>query len=252
MPNRLNLKERLKRSNTPTAISRRIQSSKSFTYLKRSYSSISRPRSHDPYIRMAIFLLGGGLVFSTLIYRAISDNRPYRRDLFIDSAPVQELITGQSAWTVGDHKIFPLARFSLHGRVLRAERYRWSEQAKLAPIDLSVSWGQLSRAEILEQISISTAFRSVRCRPRGDTYPLPFPEVISSMTNLHLIPASEEIKDLLFDVERDDEVKISGTLVEVQSDAFETWRSSLSRDDLGTGAWEIVWVEKFSIVSRAP
>jgi hypothetical protein len=44
-------------------------------------------------------------------------------------------------------------------------------------------------------------------------------------------------------VRRHDLIELSGYLVEVRHGDGWTWRSSLSRDDAGAGACEVVWVE---------
>ena len=56
-------------------------------------------------------------------------------------------------------------------------------------------------------------------------------------------------KDILDDVIRGNIILISGKLVNVNKIGNKwTWKSSTKRDDTGSGACEILWVEEISII----
>ena len=72
--------------------------------------------------------------------------------------------------------------------------------------------------------------------------PIPLDEIVRSSANMHMIPADEAVAAALRQVGKDDRVRIDGWLVEVQADDGWRWRSSLTRDDQGQGACEVVYV----------
>ena len=59
---------------------------------------------------------------------------------------------------------------------------------------------------------------------------------------MHMIPASESVARALAAVRKDDRVRIDGWLVEAKATDGWHWRSSLSREDTGAGACEVVYV----------
>jgi hypothetical protein len=69
---------------------------------------------------------------------------------------------------------------------------------------------------------------------------------------MHLIPASDEVRQALARVKRHELVTISGYLVAVQHPDGWRWRSSVSRTDSGGGACELIWVERAERAAIAP
>ena len=65
---------------------------------------------------------------------------------------------------------------------------------------------------------------------------------------MHMVPASREVERALKSVRPGQEVALSGYLIEARAPDGWRWRSSLTREDTGAGACELVWVER--IVTR--
>ena len=64
---------------------------------------------------------------------------------------------------------------------------------------------------------------------------------------MHMIPATAEVERRLLHVRSGQVVALTGYLVEVHGlDGFR-WRSSLTREDTGNGACELVWVDKLEV-----
>ena len=76
------------------------------------------------------------------------------------------------------------------------------------------------------------------------SYPIPKKEIEISSSNMHIIPANEEIEDALDDLLVGEIIYLKGYLVSVSKNNGWHWKSSLSRNDTGNGACEVVWVEK--------
>lgn len=61
---------------------------------------------------------------------------------------------------------------------------------------------------------------------------------------MHLVPATPEIAKQLQQLKKDDLVFLKGALIEIQSSDGWRWRSSLSREDTGAGACELMRVDQ--------
>ena len=139
------------------------------------------------------------------------------------------------------YRIKPLQRLSLEARVLSAERYWLDRGADLAPLDLALGWGPMSDTSVLGQISISQSGRFYFWHV--DRFPIPRHDIEVNSANMHLIPADANVESALKSVRVGQLVHIIGYLVEVTGTDGWRWRSSLSRDDTGNGACELMWVE---------
>lgn len=163
-------------------------------------------------------------------------------------SPVQEAATGLAPFEAEGFRITPLARFSATARVLGAERYRFDREADLAPVDLVLGWGPMSDSAHLDQIEITQGNRFYFWR--AETLPLPRSAIERNSANMHLIPADALVRRRLLDVRTGQVVTFEGYLVEVVSPDGWRWRSSLTREDTGQGACELVWVE--AVMVRDP
>lgn len=155
--------------------------------------------------------------------------------------PVQTSTALPTTFQSGDLSITPLANYSITAVVLSRSRYRFDAGAKIAPVDLALGWGPMSISGVVNELRISQSGRWYEYSWRNEP-PLDPTQIARNSANTHCIPASDDIRRRLLAVKRHELVTLSGYLVEVKrSDGFR-WRSSLSRDDTGGGACEIVWI----------
>lgn len=138
-----------------------------------------------------------------------------------------------------------LARFDIEARVLGKESYRFDREADLAPLDLALGWGRMSDSAVLERIAISQGSRYYFWRVAE--FPIPEREIVTHSANMHMIPATAAVEKRLQAIRPGQVVSISGYLVEARANDGWRWRSSLTRDDAGGGACELIWVEDISI-----
>jgi hypothetical protein len=158
------------------------------------------------------------------------------------AAPLQSTVPeGLALPAVGGAGLRPLAGFSVHARVLAREDYRLDRESKIAPTDLALGWGRMQHDAVLAQLDISQGSRWYRYRWRG-TPPIPIDEIVRSSANMHMIPADDAVAAALRRIERGDRVRIDGWLVEATAADGWRWRSSLTREDSGGGACELVYV----------
>lgn len=157
--------------------------------------------------------------------------------------PVQTTTGLPAPFSSGDYTVTPLAHYSITAVVLGRERYRVDPGAKLAPVDLALGWGPMSVASTLNELRITQGGRFYEYRWKGEP-PLEPEEIVRHSANTHCIPANAEVRRQLLAVRRHERVSLEGFLVLVSNPSGWTWRSSLTRDDSGGGACELLWVTK--------
>jgi hypothetical protein len=144
------------------------------------------------------------------------------------------------------YRITRRARFEINARVLSKEPYYMSREADLSPFDLALGWGVMSDQSVLDQIDISQSGRWYRTRYELPP-PIPDQQIIFNSSNMHMIPARDDIGRSLKKLREGDIITLRGYLVDVDHDSGWRWRTSMSRQDTGGGACEIVFVESLDI-----
>jgi hypothetical protein len=122
--------------------------------------------------------------------------------------------------------------------------------AEVMPIDVALAWGPVANPQILEEMSFHLARRYVSIRWSGDM-PLDQQAVMGHLANHHLIASTDEVSAQLARVRTGDLLSLEGYLVDVDA-AGQKIRTSLSRDDIGNGSCEILWVERAEIATPTP
>jgi hypothetical protein len=137
--------------------------------------------------------------------------------------------------------LHPLAGFSLDARVLSREDYSMGRESDLSPTDLALGWGPMRDEAVVSKLDISQSGRWYHYRWR-DAPPIAVAEIVRSSANMHMIPADATAAAQLARVRKGDRVRIDGWLVQAQAPDGWHWKSSLSREDSGDGACEVVYV----------
>jgi hypothetical protein len=140
--------------------------------------------------------------------------------------------------------ITPLAMFDIEARVLSIKKYRFDKLAKLSPYDVALGWGAMSDERVLDALTITQSNRFYYWW--GRHLPIPGQAIAFNSANMHLIPGRREIVKQLRRVRRGHVVSIKGFLVRVDAGNW-YWVSSLTRQDTGAGACELIWVQEFSV-----
>lgn len=147
------------------------------------------------------------------------------------------------------YRIKNLEAYAGEFRVLSREDYSLGREAELSPVDFALGWGSMANPLVYKQLSISQRNRWYYWRYENSPS-IPVNEISTQSANTHLIPATEQIAKQLKQIDRDDLIYLKGQLVEVAADDGWTWRSSLSREDTGNGACELMLVEEVRVISK--
>ena len=150
------------------------------------------------------------------------------------------------AFPGGHYTIEPLADFSLQARVLSRENYLLGRDSDLSPIDVAFGWGPMSDTVVIKQLTISQSGRFYFWRYEG-TPPIPHQDIITHSANMHLVPANHEIRAKMKKIRPGQVVSLKGYLVAIKAPDGFTWVSSLTREDSGAGACEVIWVTALSL-----
>jgi hypothetical protein len=159
--------------------------------------------------------------------------------------PQQHLLTSAERILVGEFTLEPRARYDIAARVLSVERYHVGVEAKLSPIDYAVGWGEMSDSDVLKHYRLSQGSRFFSIHP--DEQAIPLRQAMLQASNMHLIPANRSIEKTLLSARAGHIAQMSGYLVKASRNDGFVWNSSLSREDQGPGACELMYVDSITL-----
>jgi hypothetical protein len=160
--------------------------------------------------------------------------------------PVQVNLDYAAPIAVGDVTLKPRARYRIEARALSRQRYRMGDDASLIPIDIAFGWGPMSDTALISKLAISQNGRWYYWSYRGEV-PVNHETIGRSSANVHLIPASSEVKQTLLNARIGDVLTLEGELVDVWKSDRVWMSTSLTREDSGGGACEIMYVRSAAI-----
>ncbi len=196
--------------------------------------------------KIGLLLLGAVLAGYCGLQRV--QGMPAEGAIDVTAEPVQEE-TGRAAFDVetakGMVKLQPRAAFDVSAVVAAAESYRFDAVSFLSPVDLVLTWGQLPDEPYEGQVTYSQAARFYFWRTPSNTLDLRYIE--SHSANMHMIPATPNLRKALRAVDDGDLVRIKGLLVNASTAEGFTWGTSMNRTDTGPGACELIWVEELQV-----
>lgn len=168
--------------------------------------------------------------------------------------PIQENIEGETPIIkqIAGLKtlLIPKANYKIAGRVVSKRHYYMDWLSKLSPVDLAMAWGPLSTDKYDEHLSYYHSDRYYNYKYTGafdgD------PSIIATHSaNEHLIPANSHIAKVLKSIKVNEVIELQGQLVNVdwldENHEAKNLTTSLTRDDVGAGACEIIYVTRVKI-----
>ena len=173
-------------------------------------------------------------------------NSPVARGngVIAEISPIQQP-TIQANFSLNGYNIIPLQAFAIKARVLSTSHYSFDREAQLAPVDLALGWGPMSDEAVIKDIKISQTNRFYYWHV--DDFKTPRAQIETNSANMHMIPANKQIEKTLNSIKQGQVIDITGFLVEAVGPDGWRWKSSLSRDDTGMGACELVYISAISV-----
>ncbi len=148
-----------------------------------------------------------------------------------------------------DYTLAPRARYRLQARLLARRAYRFGREADLSPLDFALGWGLMSDNRVLSALDIRQSGRHFRIRwdasPPADAV-----ELLRHAANTHLIPADDMVRRTLARMRPGQVLALDGWLVDIEAADGWRWNTSLSRDDTGAGACELLLVRSARVLRQ--
>ena len=161
-------------------------------------------------------------------------------------------VVGEDGYEYPGYAITPQKPYEMSARVLGRKRYSNGRESDLSPVDLALGWGPMSDAATVDDLEVSQRGRFYYWRVESfAAVGLSRTEIEHNSANVHVIPANERVREMLSDVDEGDLIELRGQLVNVDAEDGWRWRSSLTFDDTGKGACELLWLEQIEILDAA-
>ncbi len=187
------------------------------------------------------------LVLLVLIYHKSKQPISLGYGIKAPNTPEQRNLDNAKPFKHEQFEITPLAEFAIKAKVILKENYSSDRESDISPTDLALGWGRMSDESVLEKIEFSQSGRWYRYRYNAP--PIPQQEIQTHSANMHLIPANDFVAKQIERVRAGQVIEIGGKLVKVfNSDNGMKWQSSLTRNDIGGGACELIYVEQLEII----
>jgi len=176
-----------------------------------------------------------------------SDSVSLQPGIKVIDTPLQKTIEEPEPFEFKDYKITPLADFKLQAKVLAKENYHLGEERELSSVDLALGWGEMSAQQVVDQIQFSQSGRWYRWSV--EQFPIPRRAIETQSANMHMVPSKGWIAKQLDSVKEGQIVALKGFLVRIDAkDQQWHWQSSLTREDTGAGACELIYLTDFQII----
>ena len=187
-----------------------------------------------------VLLCGGGYYYWT--------TRPvtYGPGVVAPDKPVQEAAFNIDKIHYKNFDIETKAKIKLEARVLSIEHYYFDKYADLTPTDIVFGWGPMSDEANLNALMVRQSERDYSfeiIKP-----PIQQQKMWRSTANMHLIGSTQEVRNQLNSVRKGQILRIKGYLINAQSPDGWTMKTSLTRDDIGKDASELVWINSLQIL----
>lgn len=200
-------------------------------------------------MKLRALLLGGAILLALcyLVAHRHHSTLTVVTGLTTATAPEQVDLPDGARLQKGTVTLATRAHFEITARVLSRKDYNWGADADLVPMDLALGWGRMADSKVLAKIDISQSNRFYYWRTND--FPIPRREIETSSANMHLIPADASVKSRLEQVSEGDVIHLEGFLVDASRPDGSHWNTSMTRDDTGAGACELIFVESVSAVA---
>jgi hypothetical protein len=185
-----------------------------------------------------------------ILYQLIysPDFEKYRDEINTNLEPVQKNLEEKESYVeIEKYRVIKKAEYKIKAIVVSKKNYSYGTEAKFSPVDLALAWGELSSKEMLKKVKFSQSnrwyFYEYKDFPLGKEY------IASHSSNHHIVPANKNLKKAVKKIKKGDKIIIQGYLVSIIGINYQ-WNSSLTRNDTGNGACELVYVENLVINNR--
>lgn len=191
-------------------------------------------------------LLFAVLMFGGVFYYWTTRPVEHGPGVVAPETPEQEKTFNADKFNYKDTELTPKATITLEARVLSIKKYYFDKYSDLTPTDIVFGWGPMSDERNLNSLMVRQSDRSFHWEMAKP--PIEQNKMWQNAANMHLIGSTQKIRDKINTLRQGHLVKIEGYLVNAESSAGWTLETSLSRDDIGDNASELVWIKNLTIL----
>ncbi len=160
--------------------------------------------------------------------------------------PIQRMLDDAPKLDYQDLVLQPLAEFEFDARLISLAWYSRGAEASYSPVDLGIAWGRMSDSAHLDALEWRHGNRFLNYR-YATVPPIPQRELDSSIANLHVLPSSPALLRQIEALRPGQRIIGRGLLVAAKRADGWHWTSSLTRDDTGAGACELIWLTEIDV-----
>lgn len=208
------------------------------------------PPSNTVVIRQWI-VAAIALLVIMLLLRHLQDRVPSPAPgILVQETPQQILINNGKPFAFKSYNITPIATFTIRARVLSVAYYHSEPADELSPVDFAVGWGIMSDSAVLDKLSVSQDGRWYYINFSGEP-PIRTDWMILHSHNIHIIPATDAVAEIIMQVRKNEIINMDGYLVAVTGPDGFNWVSSLTMDRQGPHTCKLYFVNKIRIEPHA-
>jgi len=191
---------------------------------------------------LSLVVIAAGLLY---IFRSKEIIQP--AGILAPGQPFQRKIKKTTTWQNDEFQFKGIAEFRIQARVLSIRFYGSDDMSDFCPSDIALGWGKMSDQNVIDKLEIKQQHRWYVWSTQN--FPIPKKEIEINSSNIHVIPSNEGVENKLDEIVKGNIILIEGKLVNVNrvNQKF-IWKSSTKRNDTGSGACEILWADKISII----
>jgi hypothetical protein len=162
--------------------------------------------------------------------------------------PVQNNLEAAVLLQHGPWRLAERANYDITARVLHREDYHFDPLSDLIPEDLALGWGPMSDNRVLARFEITQGARFYTWQALG-ALPLPRQVVVTHSANTHVIAGDAQVRRELAGLRAGEVVHLLGSLVDAERDDGMSIRTSMTRNDEGAGACEVMLVDSVEVLA---
>ena len=165
--------------------------------------------------------------------------------VIVADEPIQENCPREIIATIAGYTVTKMATYTIRARVLHVKHY-WADGNELVPYDVALGWGRMSDQSVIDRLGISQGNRFYFYEYQGSP-PIPDREIDRHSSNNHLIAANSAIARVIAGLYPGEIVTMQGYLVNAARKDGIDWSTSLTRNDTGPGACEVLYVQGIQV-----
>ena len=213
--------------------------------LEKQAPGVQEARKYN-FMAYRVYLTRGNIITALVLAAILYLIAPYRvihhpPGVLVKSAPLQgPLFTSGIFFNFRGYRITPLAEYDILARVLAWHEYKHGKGSDFSPIDLVLGWGEMSDSAVLDHLNFHL---SMRYYTFISDVPIDGKKLSNQAANTHMVPQTSKVERDLMALREGNIVRLKGYLVRIEGSDGYTWSSSLTRDDEGEGACELMFVQ---------